>query len=356
MTSGKPNTLSRRIECIRLLLQAGADVTIQDFYGCTPLECVTRMMASTPSATDLKELKDLLESGIPSSPLHELISTLDYPGIQEYLNTVDKNDNKNTTNQADPKDGTTPIYRAFHMLLDSICVDQISDDTTAPKLKAIITLLLEQGANINQTNNVTHGSSVVYDDSDSESTECTALHECVQRFCNDNDEAVPSRGLAMEVLQMILVQGKADPNIVNEEGITPLSRALSLSLNRSQNINLALDVADMLVQHGGRLNNGSQESSTPFYLLHDAPRRGNMALLNFLLEHRKALEVEINAKGRQGLTPLHFASRSGKLEAARALLDAGADVNVSDDKGKTPLDAASTNGKDDLVELLKRYM
>lgn len=57
-----------------------------------------------------------------------------------------------------------------------------------------------------------------------------------------------------------------------------------------------------------------------------------------------------------GWTPLHYAARQGHLDTARALLDAGADVNhVSDGDRSTPLLVATINGHYDLaMELLGR--
>jgi ankyrin repeat protein len=54
-----------------------------------------------------------------------------------------------------------------------------------------------------------------------------------------------------------------------------------------------------------------------------------------------------------GLAPLHIAARQGKIEAAKALLEAGADVNqlVVDDHS-TPLLIAAVNGNFDLAKML----
>ncbi len=53
-----------------------------------------------------------------------------------------------------------------------------------------------------------------------------------------------------------------------------------------------------------------------------------------------------------GLTPLLFASRDGKVASARALLDAGADINLVDPDRHTPLILALTNGQFDVAGLL----
>jgi ankyrin repeat protein len=53
-----------------------------------------------------------------------------------------------------------------------------------------------------------------------------------------------------------------------------------------------------------------------------------------------------------GLTPLLFAAREGCLDCARALMDAGADVDLSDPKGVTPLFLAIDNLHFDLAKYL----
>jgi uncharacterized protein len=56
--------------------------------------------------------------------------------------------------------------------------------------------------------------------------------------------------------------------------------------------------------------------------------------------------------GGGGLTPLIFAAREGHLEAARVLLDAGADVNQTSEYGWTPLLTAVNNRNYQLARLL----
>lgn len=44
---------------------------------------------------------------------------------------------------------------------------------------------------------------------------------------------------------------------------------------------------------------------------------------------------------RQGMTPLHYASRNGHEDIVQALLEAGADLFVADQFGATPSEMAS---------------
>ena len=53
-----------------------------------------------------------------------------------------------------------------------------------------------------------------------------------------------------------------------------------------------------------------------------------------------------------GMTPLLFAARDGRFEAARVLVTAGADLNAADPNGMTPLLMAITNGQIPVAQLL----
>ena len=55
---------------------------------------------------------------------------------------------------------------------------------------------------------------------------------------------------------------------------------------------------------------------------------------------------------RGGLTPLMFAARQGALGAARALADAGANLNLTDPDGMSALVIAIINGHHDVASAL----
>ena len=61
----------------------------------------------------------------------------------------------------------------------------------------------------------------------------------------------------------------------------------------------------------------------------------------------------INARNKDGMTPLHAAALAGQKEAAELLIDKGADVNAKNEEGVTPLQMASQKGHQSIVELLR---
>ena len=58
------------------------------------------------------------------------------------------------------------------------------------------------------------------------------------------------------------------------------------------------------------------------------------------------------ARDRDGCTPLHCASRFGRTEAAKVLLNKGADANAKSRDNWAPLHAAACRGHLDMVRLL----
>ena len=59
---------------------------------------------------------------------------------------------------------------------------------------------------------------------------------------------------------------------------------------------------------------------------------------------------------QDGITPLHLAAESGRLDVVRALLNAGADKTIKAYNGERPIDAARRSNeqhKDAIVALLR---
>jgi len=56
---------------------------------------------------------------------------------------------------------------------------------------------------------------------------------------------------------------------------------------------------------------------------------------------RQGANLNAPAKDEYGGTPLHWAAVLGRVEMARQLINAGANVNAMDENGYTPLDATT---------------
>jgi ankyrin repeat protein len=68
---------------------------------------------------------------------------------------------------------------------------------------------------------------------------------------------------------------------------------------------------------------------------------------NILLDYK---DLPLNSIDRKGYTALHWASANGHLPVVKALVEAGATVDLQDEQGCTPLHLASRNGNADVVD------
>jgi ankyrin repeat protein len=157
----------------------------------------------------------------------------------------------------------------------------------------------------------------------------------------------------MIALDRTLFQLGADPNLADEDGITPLMVAA--------NGNSVAQVA-MLLEAGASANarcvcpNYSNGGWTALGL---AARKGDADKTIRLI----AAGADVNIRNAEGDTPLILATRRPSLEAVKALLEAGADVTARGRNGDRAIDIAArgyvwpdqTVYHPKLVELLSSY-
>ncbi len=138
---------------------------------------------------------------------------------------------------------------------------------------------------------------------------------------------------------LALLEKGVNPNRGNENGQTTLHRAVwGGSL---QTIQLLLEKGSDPAVRDGFHN----------FAVHTAASLGYQDVLQ-----RLCREVDVSLKGRNGLTPLHYAAMNGHKAIVEWLLTEGADINAVDDLfGWTPLHCAADNGDQGVVEILLKH-
>jgi cytohesin len=125
---------------------------------------------------------------------------------------------------------------------------------------------------------------------------------------------------------VLLIAAGAVVNAKDDDGYTPLDLT-----SLENNPNASPEIADILRE-----------------LLFDAASDGDLAGVQAELDKG----ADVNAKNKDGWTPLNFATDGGHKEVAELLIANGADVNAKDDQGSTPLKFAAYRGQKEIVELL----
>lgn len=145
-------------------------------------------------------------------------------------------------------------------------------------------------------------------------------------------------GLAQHVQMMI----ENKPEVVNEisaHGFTPLG--IAAHFNKE-------DVVRLLLMHHADPNISSQNGYNS-YPLHAALNNNNSNISKMLIE--AGAEVNVSQNGR--ITPLHLAAQHGNIELIILLLEQGADVSITTELGANASDLAAEKGFHDIAEILK---
>jgi len=153
-----------------------------------------------------------------------------------------------------------------------------------------------------------------------------------------------------------LIEGGADVNAVNADGQTAL-----MAVARTGNV----ESARLLISHGANVN--AHELWRGQTALMWAAAEGLPAMAKELIAHGADVnarsqtnnwERDVTAEPRRkymplgGWTPLLFAARQGSLEAAKVLVEGGADVNLQDPDLVSPIVTAIVNGHYDVAAYL----
>ncbi len=177
-----------------------------------------------------------------------------------------------------------------------------------------------------------------------------------------------------EMIRRLLDSG-VDPNTVDPGGETALMTAartgavtaLRLLLERGATVDARepefqqtalmiavrenhLPAVDLLIKAGAVVNAQTRKGPTPAFV---PPCKGTGCGSEGVGINRGGLpDRGRRAEVKGGMTPLLYAARDGRVEAARMLVDAGADLESGDGNGIRPLLMAALNGQIGVARLL----
>ncbi|XP_047228050.1 ankyrin-1-like [Girardinichthys multiradiatus] len=109
-----------------------------------------------------------------------------------------------------------------------------------------------------------------------------------------------------------------------------------------------MSVAQLLLNRGANVNFTPKNGITP---LHIASRRGNVMMVSLLLDRG----AQIDAKTKDELTPLHCAARNGHVRVIEILLEHGAPIQAKTKNGLSPIHMAAQGDHMDCVRQLLQY-
>ncbi len=141
----------------------------------------------------------------------------------------------------------------------------------------------------------------------------------------------------LTTVQALLSVPQIDINAKKPDGVT----ALIVATNKRKD-----DVVKALIDHGANVNITDNNGWTPLMF---AAEKGHLTTVQALLS---APQIDINAKKTDGVTALIVATNNRKDDVVKALIDHGANVNITDNYGWSPLMFAAEKGHLTIMQAL----
>lgn len=337
-------------EVVKLLLQAGAHVTVQNKNGKTPIDLADEQGYES-LAQMLGRIPELLEAARIGDA--EQVETLLTAGTFPDARSPDGAISLHRAAEA----GHTDVVRLLVRAGENInALYGPNNCGCCPAYLAYLANVMMDGVSRKVSYRFSNGSS----------------REIIG-YCGDTALllATSSKNNNPEPVKL-LVQAGADPNIPNKFGRTPLHWAVSWTNEREQ-----VELVNLLIQAGADVNAVDQFGATPLQFaaeigsvdsvkalisagadvnFQDQPDNGSTYEQVIRGVHRAlgSAVVDLNLPDQLGNAPLHDAVLQGRVDVAQVLIEAGADVNATNDAGKTPLDLAKQQGHYGLADALER--
>ena len=110
-------------------------------------------------------------------------------------------------------------------------------------------------------------------------------------------------------------------------------------------------VSELLAMDAGLVNARDKDGSTP---LHCATWKGQQDVADLLIKAGADVNAH-NNNDHWGTTPLHAAAHANQAAIAQLLIDHGADVNAQDMNGRTPLFHTTFHKAKAVAKLLEQH-
>lgn len=110
-------------------------------------------------------------------------------------------------------------------------------------------------------------------------------------------------------------------------------------------------IKDLLAADSALIDARDKDGSTP---LHCAIWKGQQSVVALLLEAGADVNVH-NSNDHWGTTPLHAAAHANQAAIAQLLIEHGADVNAKDMTGQTPMFHTTFHKAKAVAKLLEKY-
>lgn len=150
-------------------------------------------------------------------------------------------------------------------------------------------------------------------------------------------------------------QSSAEPETAQPETVEPAPPPSNEQSDQTQIVPMtiqdaadvdAIDIVRQRLDEGVSPDAVDENGSTA---LHQAARRGHLAIAELLVERH----ADLNARNNTGATPLHWAVRGNNLPVVKLLIEHGASPTIRDSRNMTALEYAVVNQHDEIIAYLE---